>query len=27
VLVATVEAYDPEDDEGKSPVEGVVYDF
>jgi len=27
VLVATVEAYDPATDEGKSPVEGVVYDF
>ena len=27
VLVATVEAYDPDDDEGKAPVEGVVYDF
>ncbi|QWC18243.1 (d)CMP kinase [Halorubrum sp. 2020YC2] len=27
VLVATVEAYDPADDEGKAPVEGVVYDF
>ena len=27
VLVATVEAYDPADDEGKSPVEGVSYDF
>ena len=27
VLVATVEAYEPEDDEGKAPVEGVTYDF
>ncbi|ELZ45253.1 cytidylate kinase [Halorubrum californiense DSM 19288] len=27
VLVATVEAYVPDDDEGKAPVEGVVYDF
>ena len=27
VLVATVEAYDPADDEGKSPAEGVSYDF
>ncbi|GAA0716808.1 cytidylate kinase [Halorubrum trapanicum] len=27
VLVATVEAYDPADDEGKAPVEDVVYDF
>ena len=27
VLVATVEAYDPADDEGKAPVEGVTYDF
>ncbi|OYR38306.1 MULTISPECIES: (d)CMP kinase [unclassified Halorubrum] len=27
VLVATVEAYDPDDDEGKAPIEGVTYDF
>ena len=27
VLVATVEAYDPADDEGKAPIEGVSYDF
>ena len=27
VLVATVEAYDPATDEGKSSVEGVAYDF
>ena len=27
LLVATVEAYDPADDEGKTPVEGVSYDF
>ncbi|ADQ66517.1 AAA family ATPase [Halogeometricum borinquense] len=27
VLKAAVEAYDPEDDEGKFPVEGVNYDF
>jgi cytidylate kinase len=27
ILVATVEAYDPADDEGKAPVEGVTYDF
>lgn len=27
VLVATVEAYDPTDDEGKAPIEGVNYDF
>ncbi|PSQ57878.1 cytidylate kinase [Halobacteriales archaeon SW_8_68_21] len=27
VLVATVEAYDPATDEGKSPVKGVAYDF
>ncbi|WP_281194278.1 (d)CMP kinase [Halorubrum sp. F4] len=26
-LVATVEAYDPDDDEGKVPIEGVSYDF
>ncbi|GAB6880424.1 AAA family ATPase [Halorubrum gandharaense] len=26
-LVATVEAYDPADDEGKYPVEGVEHDF
>ena len=27
VLVATIEAYDPTDDEGKTPIEGVNYDF
>jgi len=27
VLVAAVEAYDPDDDEGKAPIEGVRYDF
>ena len=27
VLVATVEAYDAADDEGKAPIEGVRYDF
>ena len=27
LLVATVEAYDPDDDEGKAPVDDVVYDF
>ena len=27
VLVATVDAYDPNDDEGKAPIEGVNYDF
>ena len=27
VLTAAVEAYDPTDDEGKYPVEGVAYDF
>ena len=26
-LVATVEAYEPDDDEGKVPIEGVSYDF
>ncbi|MFC7185762.1 (d)CMP kinase [Halorubrum yunnanense] len=27
VLVATVDAHDPDDDEGKTPIEGVSYDF
>ena len=27
MLVTAVEAYDPDIDEGKAPVEGVVYDF
>jgi cytidylate kinase len=27
ILTAAVEAYDPDDDEGKFPVEGVEYDF
>ncbi len=27
VLVDAIEAYDPDDDEGKFPVEGVSYDF
>jgi len=27
VLATAVEAYDPAADEGKEPVEGVVYDF
>jgi len=27
LLTAAVEAYDPDDDEGKYPVEGVSYDF
>ena len=27
VLIATIEAYEPESDEGKAPIEGVHYDF
>ncbi|MFD1572432.1 (d)CMP kinase [Halorubrum laminariae] len=26
-LVATIDAYDPDEDEGKAPIEGVSYDF